>query len=272
MWGTFKYRRETGLEQCPVFLRESSAVRRIFLTNMGFNPGSMERIYLPMEQLLKGTLFLGLLVGLGSGQALAQTDVAISGYGAFNQSTSGTTTIQKPSDQGGFLIEARHISNPLVGYEVTYAFNRANQAYATNPAQVCPAFGCTNSTASVQANAHEVTGDWVVSLRVLNLRPFALAGGGVLVNVPQGGTVTTIGCGVVIPLCSSGTTTAQTQTQAKAMFVYGAGVDWTVVPHLGVRFQYRGRVYKAPDLVTAFSSTDRFTRTAEPVLGVFLRF
>jgi opacity protein-like surface antigen len=225
-----------------------------------------------MGKFLSGVVFFSLLAGLGSRPVQAQTDVALSGYGAFNQSSSGSTTIQKPSDQAGFLIEARHISNPLVGYEVTYAYNRANQAYATSQPQACPAFGCSSSTAAVQANAHEITADWVASLRILNVRPFALAGGGVLVTVPQGGSVTTNVCGLLTPLCSSSTTAASTQTQAKAMFVYGAGVDWTVLPHLGLRFQYRGRVYKAPDLATAFSSTDKFTRTSEPVLGVFLRF
>ena len=225
-----------------------------------------------MGKFLSGVVLFSLLAGLGSRPVQAQTDVALSGYGAFNQSSSSSTTIQKPSDQAGFLIEARHISNPLVGYEVTYAYNRANQAYATSQPQACPAFGCSSSTAAVQANTHEITADWVASLRILNVRPFALAGGGVLVTVPQGGSVTTNVCGLLTPLCSSSTTAASTQTQAKAMFVYGAGVDWTVLPHLGLRFQYRGRVYKAPDLATAFSSTDKFTRTSEPVLGVFLRF
>ncbi len=212
------------------------------------------------------------MLGFGSWRARAQTDLAISGYVAFNQSTTGATTVQKPSDQAGFLIEARHISNPLVGYEVTYGRNRANQGYSTNQAQVCPAFGCGNSTAAVQANAHEVTADWVASLKILNFRPFALAGGGVLLNEPVGASLTMLSCNILTALCFSSTGNTPTQTQAKAMFVYGAGADWTVLPHLGVRFQYRGRVYKAPDLVTAFSSTDKFTRTAEPVLGVFLRF
>ena len=225
-----------------------------------------------MGKFLSGMLFLALLADFGSKPIWAQTDIAISGYGAFNQSTTGTTTVQKPSDQGGFLIEARHISNPLVGYEVTYAFNRANQAYATNPSQVCPVFGCSTSTASVKANAHEFTAEWVASLKIMNLRPFALAGGGVIVNVPEGATLTMLSCNILTSLCSFTTGSTPAQTQRQAMFVYGAGLDWTVVPHLGVRFQYRGRVSKASELVTAFSSTDKFTRTSEPVLGVFLRF
>ena len=140
--------------------------------------GTRVSVYFCMGKFLSGVVFFSLLAGLGSRPVQAQTDVALSGYGAFNQSSSGSTTIQKPSDQAGFLIEARHISNPLVGYEVTYAYNRANQAYATSQPQACPAFGCSSSTAAVQANAHEITADWVASLRILNVRPFALAGGG----------------------------------------------------------------------------------------------
>ena len=63
-----------------------------------------------------------------------------------------------------------------------------------------------------------------------------------------------------------------TQTQTKGVFQYGAGLDWTVLPHIGLRFQYRGNVYKAANLTKVFTSTDKFTQTAEPVVGVFFRF
>jgi opacity protein-like surface antigen len=224
-----------------------------------------------MRNMFGGIVTMVLGLGLLPVAAQGQTDIAISGYGAFNQKTSGNQTTQSPSDQGGFLVELRHISNPLLGYEATYGYNRANQGYTSVP-QACPAFGCSTSTAAIPANQHEVTADWVVSLKVLMLRPFALAGGGVLVSSPEGGTVTTVSCGSVNPLCSRTTTSASTQTQVKGEFTYGAGVDWTVLPHFGLRFQYRGRVSSAPELVTAFSSTNQFTRTSEPVLGAFLRF
>ncbi len=224
-----------------------------------------------MRNMLKGLVTMILSLGLLPVAAQSQTDIALSGYGAFNQNTSGNRTTQSPSDQGGFLVELRHIRNPLMGYEATYGYNRANQAYTSAPVG-CPAFGCSTSTATIPANQHEVTADWVVSLKVLMFRPFALAGGGILVNSPEGGTVTTVSCGILNPLCSTTTTRASTQTQVKGEFTYGAGVDWTLLPHLGLRFQYRGRVSKAPQLVTAFSSTDQFTRTSEPVLGAFLRF
>lgn len=223
-----------------------------------------------MKTRTKGLFFFATLLTFGALQAAAQTDVAFSGYVAFNQSTSSSTTLQSPSDQGGFLLELRHISNPIVGYELTYAYNRANQGFHT--AVGCPVFESCSTTAAIPANAHEVSADWVVSLKVLMLRPFALAGPGVLVTSPQGGTVTTTACSLLNALCQQSTTPAPTQTQAKAEFVYGAGVDWPVIPHLGLRFQYRGRVSKAPDVVTAFSSTNSFTKTASPVFGAYLRF
>jgi len=56
------------------------------------------------------------------------------------------------------------------------------------------------------------------------------------------------------------------------VFVYGAGLDWGVLPHLGLRFQYRGNLYKAPDLTKLYTSTNRFTHTAQPMIGAYFRF
>jgi opacity protein-like surface antigen len=188
------------------------------------------------------------LVLLSGPAAQAQTDVALSLYGAFSGSTNGNGTVQSPSNSAGGLLELRHISNPLVGYDVTYSYNRANQVYsgAGCPGDACP------TPAAVSANAHELSGDWVISVHAANLRPFVLGGVGLLLNEPTGG---------------QGNTTSST----KPVFIYGAGLDWGLVPHLGLRFQYRGNLYHAPDLSSVFTSTDKFTQTAEPMIGVYLR-
>jgi len=62
-----------------------------------------------------------------------------------------------------------------------------------------------------------------------------------------------------------------TASNTKPMFVYGTGLDWGLLPHLGLRLQYRGNLYKAPDLTTVYTSTGAFTHTAEPMLGVYFR-
>ena len=200
----------------------------------------------------------------------AQTDLAVSVFGAFNQSTSGSVITQSPSNQAGILIEARHIRNPLVGYEFTYAYNRGNQAYSENLPSGCGLVCARTGSASIPANAHQISADWVVSLKTANLRPFVLAGGGVLLNVPGAGTVTAVTCPVE-GLTPCTTSSVPTSISAKGVFVYGAGLDWTLLPHLGLRLQYRGNLYKASALANAFSSTNAFTHSAEPMIGVFFR-
>ncbi len=188
--------------------------------------------------------------------AYAQTSVALSALGSFPSSTSSTTQgSQYPSKQAGLMLELRHISNPLFGYDVSYSFNRANQKYL-GPVPFCPAgIGpCTAPSQSVHADAQELTLNWVVSLPILNFRPFLLAGGGFQRFTP------------------AGTQSGPTQSQTKAVLDYGGGVDWTVLPHLGLRFQYRGNVYKAPQLATSFSSPDNFINNAEPMIGAYFSF
>lgn len=199
-------------------------------------------------------VLVAVLVAMGS-TAVAQTTVAASVYGAFSGSTNGNGTIESPSNAAGGMIELRHIRNPIIGYEATYSFNRANQTYSAS-SWACPVLLpiCTPpSAAAVSANAHEITGDWVVSAHMANLRPFALAGLGVLLNQPVSGQ-------------------SSTTSSNKAVYVYGAGLDWGLLPHLGLRFQYRGNLYKAPDVTALYTSTDRFTHTAEPMIGAYFRF
>lgn len=204
-----------------------------------------------MRRIFKGFLWLaGLAAACGTLAARAQTDVALSLYGAFNGTTNGNGTAQSPSNSAGGMVELRHISNPLVGYEATYSYNRDNQVYRAN----CATILCTSvAPQPVSANAHEISGDWVASVHIANLRPFALAGVGVLFNEPTSGQ-------------------SNTTSSTKAVFLYGAGLDWGALPHLGLRFQYRGNLYKAPNLTRLFTSTDAFTHTSEPMIGAYFRF
>src|SRR3569833_22360 len=180
----------------------------------------------------------------------AQTDVALSLYGAFSGRTNGNGTIESPANSAGGIIELRHISNPLVGYEATYSYNRGDETYKPD----CGTSTCTALTAqTVKAAAHEATADWLVSVHAANLRPFVLGGVGLLFNQPDSNQ-------------------ADTDTSTKGVFVYGAGLDWGVLPHLGLRFQYRGNLYKAPDLTKLYTSTNRFTHTAQPMIGAYFRF
>jgi opacity protein-like surface antigen len=200
-----------------------------------------------------------LLVGVAalmSAKVNAQIDVSASLYGAFSGSTTGNGIVQSTSNAAGALFEVRRITRPWFGYEGTYSINRANQAYSYSTVPVsCPTppVNCSPVSAAVSANAHELTGDWVASLKVANLRPFALAGVGLLFNEPVGEQ-------------------ANTNSSTKPVFVYGLGADWGMLPHLGLRFQYRGNIYKAPGLSTVINSSGAAMHTAEPMIGAYFRF
>jgi opacity protein-like surface antigen len=219
------------------------------------------------------TTFLLLAVALATTTALAQTSISASVYGAFSGTTTGNGTTQSPANQAGGLVEVRHTSNPVLGFEATYSFNRANQNYSDlfyPPVPVCPSpCGPFTQNLKVPANAHEVTADWVPSVHIANLRPFAVLGVGLLLNVPSGNqTLTTTN--------SAGSSTSGPSTGASTsttpVYVYGAGVDWGLVPHIGLRLQYRGNLYKSPDLSKLYTSTGAFTHTAEPMVGIYVRF
>ncbi len=205
-----------------------------------------------MMKRIKTAILLCAVATPGAIAVHAQTDAALSLYGAFSGSTSNGAVTQSPSNAAGGMLELRHISNPLVGYDVTYSYNRANQSYF-NPVACPPGSGTCSPWKAVSANAHELTADWVASVHFANLRPFALAGVGLLFNHPAGGQT-------------------DTQSATKPVFVYGAGLDWGLLPHIGLRFQYRGNLYHAPDLTTVFSSTNAFMHTGEPMIGAYLRF
>lgn len=233
-----------------------------------------------MRQEFTGRLFLlGLFVAFAGVSAVAQTTIAVSGYGAFSGETNGGGTIQSPANAAGGMIEFRQIRNPLVGFEATYSFNRSNQEYkTTSPVSTgpfCPTNNspCTFTMRGTASNiAHEITGDWVISMHVAKLRPFVLAGGGLLLNQPTSGSLTDTTCGVNTSNCQSSFLYSPTIPTTKGVFVYGAGLDWGLLPHLGLRLQYRGNLYKASQLITGANSSNAFTHTAEPMIGVYFRF
>ncbi|HTV04711.1 MAG TPA: outer membrane beta-barrel protein [Acidobacteriaceae bacterium] len=187
-------------------------------------------------------LSLSLCIGVLAARAQSQTTIGLGFFGAFTGATSGNGTVQSPANQAGGIFELRYLANPLMGYELTYSYNRANQSYSTSSFEQ-----------GVKAGAHEITADWVVSLHILDFRPFVLAGAGVIDFRPD-------------------TDQEGVSSDAQAVFVYGGGVDWGLLPHLGLRAQYRGNLYHAPDLLKAATSTDAFAHSSEPVVGAYFRF
>ena len=201
-------------------------------------------------RLSSALLVIAAIAAAGSISASAQTDIGLSLYGSCPGAVDSNGVTQSPAASAGGIFELRHISNPILGFEGTYSYNRANQRYK------CDDVSCGDITfATVKADAHEVTIDWVPSVKVLNLRPFGVLGVGGIFHVPQDTNPSGI----------------PTQSSTQVVYVYGAGLDITVIPHFGLRFQYRGNLYKPPDVTELYTSADKFTHTAQPMAGIFFR-
>ncbi len=183
--------------------------------------------------------------------ARAQTDVALSAYRAFNTSTTGNGTVQVPTDSIGGMFELRHITSPIIGYELTYAFNPDNQSLS--PEVGACTYECGNPPEKITTRAHEVALDWVVSKKFGSLRPFAVGGLGFFIAVPSGDLY-------------------DLNTIVRPAFVIGGGVDWDFAARFGLRFQYRDNLYKTPNITGIYYTTGVYTQTAEPMGGAFFRF
>jgi opacity protein-like surface antigen len=189
---------------------------------------------------------------VGAGAAHAQFDISAGYYEAFTSSSSGTGTKQVPTNSGGEMAEVRYLRGPLFGIGMSYSYNRANQTFEPNGTNC--GYTCQNPTTVLTGKASEIALNWIPSLKVgKNLRPFAIGGVGFFITSP-------------------GDSTYEVDTSVRPVFVVGGGVDWTVLPHFGVRLQYRDNLYKAPNLSALYPATGVLTSSSEPTGGLFFRF
>jgi opacity protein-like surface antigen len=203
--------------------------------------------------ILRRSAFVGVLLAWFTPAAIhAQFDISANFYEALTSASTGNGAKQTPTNSEGGMVEARYVLNHLAGFELAYSYNHANQTFAPNGTSC--AYVCGQPAIPVTARADEIAADWVPSVKIGNLHPFAIGGIGFFITSP--GDVANYDVNTVI----------------RPVFVYGAGLDWSVMPHFGVRLQYRGNLYKAPDLTAIYPATGAYTQSAEPMGGLFYRF
>lgn len=185
-----------------------------------------------------------------TGESSAQIDFGASFYEALNKSSTGDGVQQTTTNAAGGMIEGRYIKSPLVGFEITYAFNPENQTISPTTSNC--GYECANPVTPLKVKANEVGLDWVFSKKFGPLRPFAVGGLGFFISSPAKSTY-------------------EVNTVVRPAYIAGGGVDWGILPHLGVRVQFRDNFYKAPDLSAFYSSTGVFTHTMEPMAGLYFR-
>jgi opacity protein-like surface antigen len=182
---------------------------------------------------------------LANAQTFKNLDGAVSVFGQHSGTKTGDGVRDNPTESMGALATVRQSFHPWLGYEVNYSYTRFTERYSTIP------FG-------VQNNVHEVSGAYLLqgpSFPFLGLQPFGAVGVGALIFLP-----TTVG----------GQKYGQ---QNRVPFLYEVGVNYPIITsHLGLRFQYRGLVYKTPDFNAALLTTNTTRQTSELSLGAYFKF
>lgn len=181
-----------------------------------------------------------------------ETDIGFSFYRAMNSATTANGVTQTPTDADGGMFEVRHIHSPLIGYEMTYSYNPADDTVAPAPAGSC-GINCNTPTQKLNSKGSLVGLDWVISKKYGSLRPFFAGGLGFFIDEPSNS---------IYPI----------NDLVRMSYLYGGGVDWNFMAHFGVRAQYRGFFYKVPNLSTLFPAQGVYTQTREPMGGIFYTF
>src|SRR5579863_27026 len=204
----------------------------------------------------KKILVAGLLGAalLSTPSAKAQDDgfmrheISIQGTGLFTKDSQQNGTLEHSTNTGGVLLNYRFHINGWLEAEASYGYDRNTQE----------SFNSAGNTA-IRANVHQATGAMVVDIPVSfhRMRPYVLAGAGALVFDPTG---------------NAGASVSGAQWQARPAFVYGGGVDYTLVRHLALRVEYRGFVYDRPDFGIASLNSTILTHSAEPSAGLVFHF
>ncbi|HVU45473.1 MAG TPA: hypothetical protein VHD85_05065 [Terracidiphilus sp.] len=179
-----------------------------------------------------------------------QFDIGASFYEALNNSSSGNGTQQTTTNAQGGMVEARYIQSSLIGFELTFGFNPADQTFS--PKTGACGFACANAVTPLSAKASEVALDWVFSKKYGNFRPFAVAGMGFFITSPSNSKY-------------------EVNTVVRGTFIGGGGVDVGLSRRFGIRAQFRDNVYKAPNLSAFYPATGVYTQTLEPMVGFYFR-
>ncbi len=178
-----------------------------------------------------------------------RSEISVQGTGFFTKDTTGHDTLQRSTNNGGFLVGYRyHFTRWLAG-EGVYGYGRNTTEF------FAPA-----GLARVQSDIHQATGGLVFTVPAparFRVHPYLLAEGGALVFNPTGNGFDTV---------------AGAQRQTEGVFVYGGGADFPLIKHVSLRTEYRGLVYSAPDFGLSSLNTNTLKHTAQPSAGLVFRF
>lgn len=175
----------------------------------------------------------------------SKSSLSVNLTGVLNNTSTGNGLDQTATQSAGFLASYRVSLSKHNAFEFSYGYTRNSQTW--NVDSVC---------CRAKEGLHEITGAYVFKMPAGKITPFLLAGGGAL---------------IFNPIDDAGNVSGAS-TQARPAFLYGGGLDYSLVKNLSLRLQYRGQVYKAPDFGLSDVSTDSLMHSAEPSVGLVFNF
>ncbi|MBT9331663.1 porin family protein [Paracidobacterium acidisoli] len=210
----------------------------------------MVEMFLRRQRALSFVLAVLTFGGLGGAaraqvaqQVLRNSDVSLSAFGQFSSDVSSNGIQQTTTKSLGGQAAFRHSYHWWLGYEASYGYTRYAERY-------------TGQVFSYQHNAHEFGGTYLVQgPHALGLQPFGGVGVSALIFSPS----------------LNGGQHAEWQGRTAVNFTVGINHP-LLTNHIGVRLQYRGLYYKAPDFGQVALKTNSFRITSEPTVGVYLKF
>jgi opacity protein-like surface antigen len=201
-----------------------------------------------LKLLIVGLFATFLFASASLAQELPRNEVSVQGAGFLTKDSERNGIRQHTTDSGGLLVSYRYHFNRWLAADGTYGYTRNTLQNFTS-----------TSAFNVQANTHQTTGALVATSprTFFGFSPYALAGVGAL---------------TFDPTSEVGIPELRLDRQTKATFVYGGGADVNLTRHFGLRFEYRGLVYKRPDFVAPSLNSDATAHTAQPSMGFVIRF
>jgi opacity protein-like surface antigen len=180
--------------------------------------------------------------------------------GRFDASVSGAGVITRQSTGHGIILDPTNSAAPLVSFRlrfsarnsilVNYSLTHDSQIYTLGP-----------HFDRVQSTVSEFSAAYVFNpVQIGKFEPFLLAGAGRLSFNPGNTFIDTF----EVPVAAV--------KQNALAYLYGAGVDYRVRPHIAVRLQYRGLIYRVPDFKNPGLFTGALGQMAEPSIGIVFRF
>ena len=192
------------------------------------------------------------LTSIGSAQEQGRFDVSIGGAGVFSKtstSSNGTVTL-KPTSSGAILATFRYRFNRMHGIEGNIGHTMNSQVFFIPP-----------DNYRIHAGVTEYSGAYVFSpFQTARIEPFLFGGAGALRFNP--GTTSIDGFQSAFGAAK----------QTSLAFLYGGGVDYHLWRFLGLRLQYRGLIYKAPNFTVPILFTGAKGHMAEPTAGIVVKF